>query len=202
MRVKYSVALAALALVGLTACTGGGATPTVVVTASTPGPSASPVVTPVVTPTPADHFYTVQETFSLSPETEPQGSGCSPGLGTLTDGVWFGHVTAWSSASISFDMECWWTGSGALAEAAARGDEVNNDYYITNDVTTVRTVTVAPDAIAYKGDSPWDNTAAWVPHTVAEVIADPWGTAADSALIVWIAVNDGVVTSLIVMWVP
>ncbi len=209
MRLKL-VALTALAVASLGACST--SSPVVTVTAPTggptPGPSASslvtPVVTPVVTPTPTpDHFYTLDETWSLSPETQPQGSGCSPGLGTLTDGIWFGRVTAWSPTEISFDMECWWTGIGGETEAAARGDEFVNDYYVTNDVATVRTVSIHPDAFGLKGDVlNISDTSTWVEYSPAEVIADPWGSICESALIVWIAVNDGMVTSFAVQWTP
>lgn len=200
-----TAALAALALVGLAACTGGASTPTVVVTAPTvtPTPSATPVVTPVVTPTPTGHFYTLDETWNLAPETKAQGSGCTPG-GGLPDGIWFGHVTTWSPTSISFDMECWWTGSGAQAQATAHGDEVNNDYYLTNDVPTVRTVTVAPGAFGLKADVlNISDTTSWVMYTPAQVIADPGGTMPTiNPPLVWLAVNGGMVTSFAVQYVP
>ncbi len=205
MKAKYSVVVAALAVAALSACSTP-ATPTVIVTATTPGPTASPVVTPVVTPTPTPtgHFYTLDETWSLSPETQPQGSGCSPGLGTLTDGIWFGQVTTWSPTSISFDMICWWTGSGALAEAAARGDEVNNDYYTTNDVATVRTVTVAPGAFGLKADVlNISDPTGWTMFPPAAVIADPGGSMpVGNPPLVWLAVNGGMVTSFAVQYVP
>ncbi len=206
MRFKYPAALAAIALAaGLTAC-GGGGTPNITYTiTSGPSSTASPVATPIATPTPVvtGHFYTLDETWSLSPQTVPQGSGCAPGSG-LPDGIWFGQVTSWSTTQIAFDMECWWTGSGALATAAARGDEVNNDYYITNDATTVRLVSVAGDAFALKADVlNISDTSSWVTHTVAQVIADPGGTMpVGNPPIVWLAVNGGVVTSFAVQFVP
>jgi len=206
MKAKYSMVLIAVA--AMSACSTP-ATPVVTVTAPPTGPTAGPVVTPIVTPivtptpTPTGHFYTLDETWSLSPETQPQGSGCAPGPGTLTDGIWFGQVTTWSPTSISFDMICWWTGSGALAEAAARGDEVNNDYYTTNDVSTVRTVTVAPGAFGLKADVSLSSPGTWTMYPPAAVIADPGGTLpTHNPPLVWLAVNGGMVTSFGVQYVP
>jgi hypothetical protein len=92
-------------------------------------------------------------------------------------------------------MKCWWS-----------GDEFDNGYDVTNSSTDPRTVPFASDAIAFKGDIAWSDPSTWVSHTVAEVIADPWGSAPGGGAVdsfgIWIAVNDGEVTSLAVMWVP
>jgi hypothetical protein len=180
-----------------------------VVTVIATGPAATPSPTPVVTPedtaTPADHVFTLDETWDLSPESQAQGSGCAPGVGQLPDGIWFGKVDTWSTTQVAFDMECWWTGSGAIAEAASRGDEVNNDYYLTNDATTVRVVQFAPDAFGLKADVlQLSDTGSWVMHPIADVIADPGGTMPvdDAHPIVWLAVNGGTVTAVAVQFVP
>jgi hypothetical protein len=200
--------VAALVAVMLSGCSNG-SLPAVTVTSTGTAPSSTPVVTPTETatptPTPPAHFFTLDETWHLSPQSQPQGSGCAPGATSLPDGIWFGRVTSWSTTQIAFDMECWWTGSGAIATAAARGDEVNNDYYLTNDATTVRVVSVAPDAFALKADVlNLSDPSSWVIHTVADVIADPGGSMPVDPTnpIVWIAVNGGVVTSFAVQYVP
>jgi hypothetical protein len=197
----------ALVAVMLSGCTGE-SLPTVTITATSTTPSSTPVVTPTETATPTptatDHWFTLDETWHLSLQSQPQGSGCAPGPSSLPDGIWLGNVVSWSTSQIAFDMVCWWTGTGAAATAAARGDEVNNDYYLTNDSTTVRVVSVAPDAFALKADVlNISDTSSWVIHTVADVIADPGGSEPVAPHpLVWLAVNGGVVTSFAVQYVP
>lgn len=195
MRVSLAFA-ASVAVLSLAACAGGG-TPSATPSSSGPEPSssASPSVSPVVSPTPT-HVYVFGDEWILAPESEAQGSGCAPGTGLLPDGAWFGFAKAWSTTEISFDLACWWSGAEAEAQAAANGDEAF-DYYITNDNTTVRLVTIAPTAEAKKA-----NPDAGI-FSVAEVIADPEGGLPTGAPYpVWIYVNGGVVTQIAVQYVP
>jgi len=200
MKTRSLTAMAVIVFsAGLAGCTdGGGATPVVTVTAASPTPS--PVVTPIVTPT---YAFTLDQTWDLAAPDEAQGSGCTPGSG-LPDGIWFGYANSWTTSDIDFDMACWWTGAEAEAQAAADGVEAY-DYYITNDNTTVRVVSVASDAFGLKADVyNLSDTATWMEYTIAQIIADPFGAApVESAPYrVWIAVNGGEVTSLAVQYVP
>ncbi|PKQ14416.1 MAG: hypothetical protein CVT68_11980, partial [Actinobacteria bacterium HGW-Actinobacteria-8] len=150
-------------VVSLVACsTGPGATVTEVepssgtsaVVSSAPTPTPTPTPTPVLTPSPAPapepapHVWVFGDEWDYTGADGAQGSGCSPGSATLTDGVWFGLAHSWSTASISLDLACWYSGTTAEAVAAARGDEVNNDYYLVNDVATPRSVPVGGDVPA------------------------------------------------------
>ncbi len=167
-------------------------------TAGAPGATSTPTAAPAPPPpAPPAHVWVFGDEWTTSPQSQAQGSGCAPGAGQLPDGVWFGFAKTWSTSQIAFDLACWWTGSGALATAAARGDEVNNDYYITNDNTTVRLVTVAGEIPAKKAG--WEDGI----FTMSQVIADPGGSLPTSAPYpVWIYVNGGTVTQLAVQYIP
>jgi hypothetical protein len=78
----------------------------------------------------------------------PSGSGCTPGAGELPDGWWYGTVTPPIASELSFDLACYFVGAAAEAEAARRGDEVNNDYYVVNDNPQSRTLPLASGATA------------------------------------------------------
>ena len=77
------------------------------------------------------------------------GSGCSPGSGPLPSGIWFGYVLARTESSVTFDLACFYVGAEAEAQAAAVGEEVNNDYFISNVNPTTRTVPVAAKAVVW-----------------------------------------------------
>ncbi len=203
-RTLTTMAVGALAL-SLASCSGAG-TVTSTVTAAT-SPSATPAATPTASappppaatsaPPPPAHVWEFGDEWTTSPQADPQGSGCAPGANNLPDGVWFGFVKSWSTSQIAFDLACWWTGSGAAATAAARGDEVNNDYYITNDNTTIRLVTVDGDIPAKKAG--WEDGV----FTLSQVIADPGGSLpTNPPYPAWIYVNGGVVTELAVQYIP
>ena len=77
------------------------------------------------------------------------GSGeCSPGPGDLPTGWWYGSIQGASDDELLFDLACYYVGDAAEAEAAERGDEVSNDYYVVNDSLRTRVVSVASDATA------------------------------------------------------
>jgi hypothetical protein len=120
--------------------------------------------------------------------------------------VWFGYANSWTTTTINFDMACWWTGDEAIAQAAADGYELDSEpFWITNDNPLVRVVTIASDAFGLKADIySLSETSTWVESTIAQIIADPFGTAPvePAPYRVWIAVNGGVVTSLAVQYVP
>lgn len=83
-----------------------------------------------------------------SHEDAASGSGCTPGAGDLPDGWWYGRISTASSTELELDLACFYVGPAAEAEAASRGDEVNNDYYVVNDNPAVRALAVAADASA------------------------------------------------------
>ncbi|MGE0794969.1 MAG: hypothetical protein AB7H43_03800 [Acidimicrobiia bacterium] len=90
---------------------------------------------------------TTSTTWARTPVTEPVGSvgdSDATGRSELEDGRHFGF---WRTFEIGdtiaygeFDLAYFLTGEEAEAEAAARGDEVNNDYYVVNDNPKLRTL--------------------------------------------------------------
>lgn len=127
-----------------------------------------------------------------------EGSGCTPGPGPLPDGLWYGLVESASDGEVSFDLACWFSGQQAEIAAAEDGEEVNNDYYVRNQVDVLRSVAVAADTMVtwYPSGAPDDD---------AEVSYDEWRTARESRdfqLAVWLEVEDGSITSIEEQWVP
>lgn len=100
-------------------------------------PSATPEVSPSSTPA-------ATETPSEEPSPTPSATG-SP---VLADGRHFVYVTDAAraedgSATTTFDLAYFYRGERAEQEAAERGDEVVNDYYIVNDNPRLRTLPLA-----------------------------------------------------------
>jgi hypothetical protein len=203
MKVRSKVLVGVVGAWALVGASCGGSTSTATVTA--PGPSASagpsataaPTATTATTATSAAHIWVFGDEWTHTAASGAQGSGCAPGAGKLPDGVWFGFVKTWSTTQVAFDLACWYSGAAGEAQAAAHGQEFTNDYFVTNDSTTVRLVTVAGDIPAKK--AAWDDGV----FTLSQVIADPGGTLPTSAPYpAWLFVNGGVVTELEVQYVP
>lgn len=204
MRIRcLAAAVTTLLLAGCS----GGTTPAVTVTASS-ATAAAPTLSPTASATASSlppsgaatspaHAWTFGDEWDYTGADGAQGSGCSPGSAMLPDGVWFGFAHSWSTSSVGIDVACWYSGSAAESVAAARGDEVNNDFYLVNDVTTVRSVSVDGDVPAKK--AAWEDGVV----TLSAVMADPGGSLpAVSPYPVWIYVNGGVVTELAVQYIP
>jgi len=184
---------------------GASPTPTETVTAAlpsaSPGVSAAPSATtsaPASTaPTAPAHVWVFGDEWTHTAAGGAQGAGCAPGAGKLPDGVWFGYTKSWSTSQVAFDLACWYSGAAGEAQAAAHGQEFTDDYFVTNDSTTVRLVTVAGDIPAKK--AALDDGV----FRLSQVIADPGGSEPTSAPYpTWIFVNGGVVTELEVQFVP
>jgi hypothetical protein len=203
MSVRKTLLIGVVGACALMGASCGGSPATSTVTATGPsasgGPSATAAATATTTTTATTlaHVYVFGDEWTTNPVTDAQGSGCTPGATGLPDGVWFGFAEAWSTSQIAFDMACWWTGAKAKEVGLAHGFEDVYDFYITNDNTTVRLVTVA-------GDIPAKQAGADVGViTLSQVIVDPEGSLpAVAPYPVWIYVNGGVVTELAVQYIP
>lgn len=119
------------------------------------------------------------------------GSGCSPGSGPLPDGWWYGTVDAAIEDEVAFDLACYYIGAAAEAEAAKRGDEVDNDYYVVNENPQVRTVTLADGATA---------TCVQLGAGVESVDCTPADVGGDWA--VWLRVQGGEVDRIVEQYAP
>lgn len=133
------------------------------------------------------------------------GSGCAPGGDGLPDGVWFGAMEAVSDGDIEFDLACWYSGDAANEAAAEDGFEeipVPNDYYVRNEVDTLRTVPIDPDAVIHWYPAGSDIELAVRPWI--EWVEDPEGylPCPGEWCNAWLYVNDGVVTEVMQQYTP
>lgn len=120
------------------------------------------------------------------------GSGCTPGPGVLPDGWWYGTLDGPVAGDVTFDLACYYVGAAAEAEAASRGDEVNNDYYVVNDNPTLRTMPVTDDA-----------TASCVELGAGVEQVDCAPTDVDGEMwAVWLRVQDGEVDRIVEQYAP
>lgn len=191
----------------LTGCTTGGGD--LDESTSVPPPSVTSTVTSTTT-TGTSPTTTVATTSTslpdsgpttLPPNEGPSGSGCTPGdTVTLPEGEWFGFVEATSATTIDFDLACWFTGEAAVEAAAEDGEESPppNDYYVRNDNTQIRSLTMSSEAMVtwYPSGDPSSET----DSTFAE-----WAESAPERGFmfgVWIDVIDGEVLRIREQWVP
>lgn len=201
MRARTAALLVALLAVSVGACGddgGDGAAPetsTTVATSTTTTTTPPPPAETTTTAAPAD--LGDAPAFSAA---GPSGSGCTPGAGELPDGWWYGVSVAFDPAggpagAFTFDLACYFSGDAAYAEGERLGVEVNNDYLVTNDNPTMRTVPVAAGATARCVDlgSGVLEEAACEPSD----IPDP-----ELAWAVWFRVVDGRVDRLVEQYAP
>lgn len=188
-------------------------TTTVLTTTSTVAPTTSTSTTLPPGDTPAPFSTEVLGTFpeSLPGSDGAAGSGCAPGSDSLPDGAWFGFVVDRTADGVEFDLACWWSGDLANEVALAHGETdvpVPNDFYISNDSDQLRFLDVGTDvpvlSLDYTGS-------ASDPFVLMEF--GGWGsastylncdfTSADEPFcLVWLFINDGVVTEMVEQYVP
>lgn len=129
----------------------------------------------------------------------PSGSGCTPGEGELPDGWWYGASVAFDPAegpagAFTFDLACYFSGDAAYAEGERLGVEVNNDYLVTNDNPTLRTVPLAAGATA---------TCVELGAGVLDVACDPADIPdPETPWAVWFRVVGGEVDRLVEQYAP
>jgi len=118
---------------------------------------------------------------------------------TLTDGVWFGFVEAFTPGMLTFDLACFWTGDAAAAAALEDGEE-DFGFYIRNQNPTNRQVPLAGSArIWYLDGGDLSET---------EIAANAWPHPSSFLMCpaeycsVWLYVNDGQVTGLVEQYLP
>lgn len=127
-------------------------------TTTTAGPTTTTSTTRPPTPTttaPPSRGSALGQSPPMS-ETAASGSGCTPGqVSTLPDGWWFGYDKSAirAGAAFDFDLACFYYGAigGQIAHQEDPAqypteEPVPNDVYISNQATTIRSVSVAPTA--------------------------------------------------------
>lgn len=168
---------------------------------STLGPTTT--VANTTTTTGASSTVPAESTSTTSSlNDEADGSGCTPGEGSLPDGEWYGQVTSASPDEVEFDLACWFSGDAATRAAAADGEESPppNDYYIRNVNTTLRTVEVGDDVMVVWYPEIGD------PNSEATISYEEWRDAFDDrgefALGVWLEIENGAISAIREQWVP
>jgi hypothetical protein len=121
------------------------------------------------------------------------GSGCSPGAGTLPDGVWFVVIQAATASEITFDVAC------------LRPDERGDTWpvLVTNDAHTLRTSRVSPYAVTYVVAEGYQRDLQWAAMAYPQWLTDPppsiveelcWYSGCRGA---WLYINDGAITAIV-----
>lgn len=162
--------------------------------AQPPSPSPSPTPEPSESSEPAE-------------SQTPQPS--TPGSPVLEDGRHFVYVRTGSrrvdgTAKVRFDLAYFYTGAKAETEAAERGDEVVDGYYIVNDNPRLRTLPVADDVeVVYVPEGNCcelqpGNIDAWLEAVLATNPTDYPGTNVPW----WFTVEGGQVTRIEQQYLP
>jgi len=199
LRVRGSVVMTAAALsVGLLSAHGCGEK----AAQSEPANETETADAPVLPPTAEDEvatrgLFTARGGTMTPPNPNPasdgaSGSGCAPGTTSFPDGAWFGFVRDWDRTGMSFDLACFYFGEIAYEK---RGRGGVPDFFITNESSVVRHVSIDPGTPAYR----LDRRGVLETVTYAEWVDDPGDRSCPGEnCIVWLFINDGIVTE--VMW--
>ena len=123
--------------------------------------------------------------------------------------MWFGFIDGATNHAVMIDLACFFTGDAAVSASIADGQGVPpNDFYISNNSSTIRTGPRSQTGTAYWLDATGDLT----PQAIAmldwpsgvpfgdgyqECSAVPMGFCA-----AWLYINDGIVTELIEQYLP
>jgi hypothetical protein len=168
-------------------------TATVAETATTEVNPTSTMEEATTTESPATATTTVRLPAEPPLRTDAvSGSGCTPGRpGALPDGWWYGTIDPPLGSTMAFDLACYYLGGAAEEEAAKRGDEVDNDYYVVNERTEVRSVPLASDATV---------SCVSLGNGVTSGDCAPGDVAGDWA--VWIRVQGGAIDRIVEQYAP
>ena len=133
------------------------------------------------------------------------GSGCTPPSGeTLPDGVWAGLVADWGPDALVFDLVCAYGPSTPLhatnfAQCTATSGSVEGCYIdrdlvsYTDDTPRTRTLPATPDAVFVGTDED--------PVAVGDVSSlEYWSDR--TGHLMWVYINDGVVTQVVEQYYP
>jgi hypothetical protein len=174
---------------------------TVAPTSTTTAPPPPPTTAPPTTAAPPAVFYKVANPANPTYYPGPLpgagvyfGSGCSPGTSTLPDGIWFGDITSVSGGSFEFDLMCFAPRPVGETEEYGIGE-------ITNSNPALRTVPVDAVAPVYVVDMATN----WVQQPYSAWHVDTGavsGCPLEWCPAVWLYVNGGEATEIMVIWTP
>ena len=145
-------------------------------------------------------------------------NGCSGGTAPtiLPDGIYFGHVEGLDTVSgaMALDLACFYTGEEANRQAASAGEEVPvpNDYFIVNQNTKIRNLTVDPSATPKLMLIDWNRCCDPRPGADLDAFASSRGSKrfveidgrlyAGNVSYYWVTVEDGFVTRIEEQFLP
>lgn len=130
------------------------------------------------------------------------GSGCSPGSQALPDGAWFGFVVARDGSAVEFDLACLYFGDIAYEKGAGAGEEVANDYFLSNVNPSLRSITIAGDVPVFEIDATQPDVFLTVPFADWPIDPNLYVACPDTFCGVWLYVNDGTVTEIVEQYFP
>lgn len=174
-----------------------------------PDPSTSSTSEPTTTTeaTGSDAFHPTLPVRLTPPDPLPgsggaSGSGCAPGSDDLPDGVWFVLMVEDLENSVRADLACFWFGEIAYEVGEAAGEEVANDFFISNESDRIRTVPVSPEAIVWTlaGDTTEGHTE--IPYEDWPNEESTYVDCPGDFCTVWLYVNDGLVTDIVEQYIP
>ena len=130
------------------------------------------------------------------------GSGCSPGSEALPDGAWFGFVVARDGSTVEFDLACLYFGDIAYEKGAEAGEEVANDYFLSNVNPSLRSITIAGDGPVFEIDATQPDVFLTVPFADWPIDPNLYVACPDPFCGVWLYANDGTVTEIVEQYFP
>lgn len=152
-------------------------------------------------------FHPVPPIPLVPPEAIPgsagaSGSGCAPGSDDLPDGIWFVFMLEKLPNAVRGDLACFWFGDIAYEVGEAAGDEVADDFYISNESNRIRTVPIASGAAVWviAGDTTEGHSA--IPFGDWPSDESTYVQCPGDFCTVWLYVNDGVVTDIVEQYIP
>jgi hypothetical protein len=130
------------------------------------------------------------------------GSGCSPGSEALPDGAWFGYVVARDGSTVDFDLACLYFGDIAYEKGAEAGEEVANDYFLSNVNPSLRSITITGEVPVFEIDATQPDVFLTVPFADWPIDPNLYVACPDPFCGVWLYVNDGSVTEMVEQYFP
>ena len=128
--------------------------------------------------------------------------GMQPGKQALPDGAWFGFVVARDGSAVEFDLACLYFGDIAYEKGAEAGEEVANDYFLSNVNPSLRSITIAGDVPVFEIDATQPDVFLTVPFADWPIDPNLYVACPDTFCGVWLYVNDGTVTEIVEQYFP
>lgn len=187
---------ALIAVLVLTACNGDATTNS---STTSVGTSES-TVSPDTNEAEPQSTTTTSATTTTTDPLAPEGAGCTPGEGDLSDGVWYGGVREFDDRGISFDLACLFANEAATVAAAEDGEESPppNPFYVRNENDLTRDLAVAPNTPVtwYTSGDPNDEVTGTFPDWIEFLSTQ------EAYLGIFVTIENGEVAEIREFWTP